>query len=306
MYAKLMQFAADGGGDAPEAVNQALDDAINQDVVEPGPEHVQSRVPGRRRAAAHGLPGRREVSRDVAAAAAKGIVVNTIQCGSMRETVAPWQQIASLGHGRYFTVEQAGSAVAITTPFDDEDRDALGRARLDTRCTTAPTRRTRRWPRKLERRARAARVRVGRGAGAARRVQRERGRRVRICSASRSSSHDVASGARRPSRPCPRPRCRRRSSGCRATSRRPRSRRLRRSARSCSIRSRELAEGSRRVHQEGGRRARRRDRTRSISRSTTRSASRRRRSGSNTRAVRSSERDSLRRLTQRPSGRCFF
>ena len=32
----------------------------------------------------------------VAAAAAKGIVVNTIQCGSMSETVAPWQHIATL------------------------------------------------------------------------------------------------------------------------------------------------------------------------------------------------------------------
>jgi hypothetical protein len=54
----------------------------------------------------------------VAAAAAKGIVVNTIQCGAMRETVKPWQEIAALGHGRYFTVDQAGSAVAIDTPFD--------------------------------------------------------------------------------------------------------------------------------------------------------------------------------------------
>jgi hypothetical protein len=56
--------------------------------------------------------------RVVAAAAAKGIVVNTIQCGDLAETVAPWRQIAALGHGRYFTVEQAGSAVAIETPFD--------------------------------------------------------------------------------------------------------------------------------------------------------------------------------------------
>ena len=56
----------------------------------------------------------------VAAAAAKGIVVNTIQCGGMSETVAPWRHIAALGRGRYFTVEQAGSAVAIETPFDGE------------------------------------------------------------------------------------------------------------------------------------------------------------------------------------------
>jgi len=32
--------------------------------------------------------------------------------------VAPWRQIAKLGAGRYFQVDQSGSAVAIATPFD--------------------------------------------------------------------------------------------------------------------------------------------------------------------------------------------
>jgi hypothetical protein len=36
----------------------------------------------------------------------------------MSETATPWQHIAAIGRGRYFTVEQAGSAVAIETPFD--------------------------------------------------------------------------------------------------------------------------------------------------------------------------------------------
>jgi Mg-chelatase subunit ChlD len=118
MYVKLMDFRADGGGDAPESVNQGLDDAINkiswsQDantyrvvfLVGDAPPHMdyQDDV---------------KYQTTVAAAAAKGIVVNTIQCGSMRETVKPWQEIAALGHGRYFTVDQAGSAVAIDTPFD--------------------------------------------------------------------------------------------------------------------------------------------------------------------------------------------
>ena len=38
----------------------------------------------------------------------------------MPSTIGPWQQIASLGKGNYFQVEQAGSAVAYTTPFDEE------------------------------------------------------------------------------------------------------------------------------------------------------------------------------------------
>ena len=118
MYAKLMDFAADGGGDGPEAVNEALEAAIHrmswsQDqstykvvfLVGDAPPHMdyQDDV---------------KYPQVLAAAAAKGIVVNTIQCGSMSDAVAPWQHIAALGHGRYFTVEQAGSAVAIATPFD--------------------------------------------------------------------------------------------------------------------------------------------------------------------------------------------
>lgn len=118
MYAKLMDLRADGGGDGPEAVNEALEAAIHrmswsQDpntykvvfLVGDAPPHMdyQDDV---------------KYPQIVAAAAAKGIVVNTIQCGSMSDTVAPWRHIASLGRGRYFTVEQAGSAVAIATPFD--------------------------------------------------------------------------------------------------------------------------------------------------------------------------------------------
>jgi hypothetical protein len=50
----------------------------------------------------------------------QGIVVNAIQCGQMSTTTPAWQQIARLGDGHYFQVEQAGSAVAITTPFDEK------------------------------------------------------------------------------------------------------------------------------------------------------------------------------------------
>jgi Mg-chelatase subunit ChlD len=120
MYAKLMDFQADGGGDGPEAVNEALEAAVervswSQD---PGTYKVVFLVGD--------APPHMDYQDDekypqvVAAAAARGIVVNTIQCGGMSETVAPWQQIAALGGGRYFTVEQAGGAVAIATPFDAE------------------------------------------------------------------------------------------------------------------------------------------------------------------------------------------
>jgi hypothetical protein len=56
----------------------------------------------------------------VADALEKGIVINTIQCGGMSTTVEPWTRIASLGHGNFFQVDQAGGAVAYTTPYDDK------------------------------------------------------------------------------------------------------------------------------------------------------------------------------------------
>jgi uncharacterized protein YegL len=120
MYATLMDFSADGGGDTPESVNQALYDAVNKMswsndsgaykvvfLVGDAPPHMDYQDD-------HKFP---EI---MATAAAKGVVVNTIQCGNLHDTTAPWQQIASLGGGRYFTVDQSGSAVAVSTPYDEK------------------------------------------------------------------------------------------------------------------------------------------------------------------------------------------
>jgi hypothetical protein len=48
------------------------------------------------------------------------IVVNAIQCGQAGGTTPAWQHIARLGEGQYFQVGQAGSAVAIATPYDEK------------------------------------------------------------------------------------------------------------------------------------------------------------------------------------------
>ena len=119
VYATLMDFQANGGGDTPESVNKALYDAVHniswtQDeqayrvifLVGDAPPHMdydEVRYP--------------EI---VASALDKGIVVNTIQCGEIPTTVQPWTQIANLSQGKFFQVEQAGGAVAFTTPYDEE------------------------------------------------------------------------------------------------------------------------------------------------------------------------------------------
>lgn len=120
MYATLMQFAAVGGGDGPEDVNRALEDAVSriswsQDpsvyqvvfLVGDAPPHMDYQ------------DGRRYPD-IVRTAAARGIVVNTIQCGEVAQTASHWTEIARLGNGRYMQVGQAGDAFVVSTPFDAE------------------------------------------------------------------------------------------------------------------------------------------------------------------------------------------
>jgi len=118
VYAALMEFQADGGGDGPESVNQALREAVenmhwSQDgqvyktvfLVGDAPPHTD-------------YQSEMQYPQILQNASQRGIIVNTVQCGQWRETQQTWQQIASLGKGEYFQVDQAGSAVAIATPFD--------------------------------------------------------------------------------------------------------------------------------------------------------------------------------------------
>jgi len=117
VYATLMDFEAGGGGDSPESVNKALYDAVHQMSWSEGEQSYQVVF----------LVGDAPPHMDynevrypaiVAAANEKGIVINTIQCGDIPTTVPAWTQIASLGQGNFFQVEQAGGAVAFTSPFD--------------------------------------------------------------------------------------------------------------------------------------------------------------------------------------------
>jgi len=120
MYASLMDFRAQGGGDGPESVNQALYDAIHK-VSWSNDSNVYRVVFLVGDAPPH-MDYHNEVKYPVtlAAAAKKGIVVNAIQSGQHQYTRPAWQEIASLGHGEYFQVEDSGNAVAVATPFDEK------------------------------------------------------------------------------------------------------------------------------------------------------------------------------------------
>ena len=120
MYATLLDYRAEGGGDGPESVNQALYDAVHdiswsQDpnsykvifLVGDAPPHMdyQDDVP---------------YADTIKVASARGIVINTIQSGAHDVTRLQWQQIASLSQGEYFEVGESGGALAIATPYDKE------------------------------------------------------------------------------------------------------------------------------------------------------------------------------------------
>ena len=118
MYASLMDLSAQGGGDGPESVNQALYEAVhdmswsNDDntykvifLVGDAPPHMDYHNDVK-------YPLTLQVARQ------KGIVVNAIQSGQHQQTRPAWQQIAALGQGDYFQVEDSGNTVAVATPYD--------------------------------------------------------------------------------------------------------------------------------------------------------------------------------------------
>jgi len=120
LYATLMEFQADGGGDGPESVNQALYDAVHK--VSWGQDDDAYRVVFLVGDAPPHMDYQDDVKYPVTLAAARqrGILVNAIQCGDSSDTARTWQQIAQLGQGEYLQVEQSGGAVAIATPFDEK------------------------------------------------------------------------------------------------------------------------------------------------------------------------------------------
>ncbi|MBA3960971.1 MAG: VWA domain-containing protein [Chthoniobacterales bacterium] len=120
IYGHLKGFIADGGGDTPESVNEALAEAVNkmtwsQDrnvlklifLVGDAPPHMD-----------YGDgPKYSDICR---AAAKKDLIINTVQCGSLAETTPIWQEIAKLSEGRYAAIAQSGNMAVVATPMDDK------------------------------------------------------------------------------------------------------------------------------------------------------------------------------------------
>lgn len=120
VHAKLQAFRAGGGGDTPESVNQALHEAVQHMSWTPG-QHVYKVIFLVGDAPPH-MDYQDDVpyAESVHTARRNGIIVNTVQCGTLPGTRPIWQEIASAGTGRYAAIRQDGGMVAMETPHDDD------------------------------------------------------------------------------------------------------------------------------------------------------------------------------------------
>jgi Mg-chelatase subunit ChlD len=121
VYNTLMAYKADGGGDSPEDVRQALADGVRKVGWSPRSPNIAQILFLVGDAPPHDDYGNEPDTVASASEAVKaGILVNTIQCGNMQGTDVAWKKICRAGEGQYFAIAQDGGVVAIATPFDAE------------------------------------------------------------------------------------------------------------------------------------------------------------------------------------------
>ncbi len=121
VYSDLLEIEAAGGGDTPESVNQALNEAVTDMkwsnksktyrtifVVGDCPPHMdyQDDV---------------KYTESCKKAAKKGIIINTIKLGtSCRSAIPHFKKMASCTNGEFMQLDQHASDIVIATPYDDD------------------------------------------------------------------------------------------------------------------------------------------------------------------------------------------
>jgi len=118
LYEKLMSVVADGGGDAPESVNQGLYEAVskmNWDLdssvyktiflVGDCPPHMNYQDDVK-------FPQSCQLAKK------KGIILNTILMGTDVTANRIWHEIANCSQGEFMQVNMDANNIAVTTPYD--------------------------------------------------------------------------------------------------------------------------------------------------------------------------------------------
>jgi len=119
IHGHLKGFQAQGGGDAPESVNQALDDSVNKIKWSTDKETLRIIF------LVGDAPPHMDYADDVKypvtcqKACTKGILINTIQCGNDGECEKFWKDICVKAEGSYVKIAQDGGVTpVVSTPFD--------------------------------------------------------------------------------------------------------------------------------------------------------------------------------------------
>jgi len=122
VYKNLQGFRAEGGGDTPEHVGRGLGEAVKfmSWSQEPKTAKLIFLVGD---APAQNYNDGWDVKTWAKTAISKGIVVNTIRCGTDLETEAEFQKLAKLADGSYISIQQSGGMVAVATPYDKDLAD---------------------------------------------------------------------------------------------------------------------------------------------------------------------------------------
>lgn len=124
IHAELMALTADGGGDAPEAVNQALQEAVEDSawsadpsvlklifLVGDAPPHTDYDEP--------------QYPEIAARAAARGIIINPVLCGSDSVAETAFARVANTTRGRSARLTEPARVAQTGTPMD-QDLAVLG------------------------------------------------------------------------------------------------------------------------------------------------------------------------------------
>src|SRR5215468_2515987 len=121
VHGNLKTFQAQGGGDTPEHVNQALFDSVHK--IKWSTDKKTLRLIF----LVGDAPGHMDYTDDVKypetckKACEKGIIINTVQCGGDPECAKFWRDICAKAEGSYVQIEQNGGVVpVVATPFDKD------------------------------------------------------------------------------------------------------------------------------------------------------------------------------------------
>jgi len=117
VHERLMAFQASGGGDTPEHVSAAMGAAVQQLSWSQGPALQIIFLVGDAPPHVDYQDGH-DYARYARTARARGIAVETVQCGGDPVTARFWQEIASLGDGHYARIDAQGGMPAMVTPVD--------------------------------------------------------------------------------------------------------------------------------------------------------------------------------------------